>query len=102
MGELEGEMGKGNDIIVFLFQKLKISFSKTFILCVCARARAHASTSALGVQKLVLHPMELKLQTCSSCQSQVLSSKLRSSEEQNVLLALSHLSRPLVLTLNEE
>lgn len=49
-------MGKGNDIIVFLFQKLKISFSKTFyFVCVCTRA--HVSTSALGVQRLVLNPV---------------------------------------------
>lgn len=40
MGELEGEMGKGNDIIVFLFQKLKISFSKTFYF-MCVRAHVH-------------------------------------------------------------
>lgn len=65
-------------------------------------AHAHVSTSALGVQKLVLNPMELELQTRSSCWSQVLNRKLRSSEEQNVLLALSHLSRPLILTLNAE
>lgn len=101
MGELEGGMGKGNDIIVFLFQKLKISFSKTFYF-VCSHAHAHLSTSALGVQKVVLSPMELKLQEHSSCRSQVLDSKLGSSEEQNVLLALGHLSRPLFLTLNEE
>lgn len=35
MGELEGGMGKGNDIILFLFQKLKYHFQKHFILCVC-------------------------------------------------------------------
>lgn len=40
MGELEGGMGKGNDIIVFLFQKLKISFSKTFYF-VCAHTHMH-------------------------------------------------------------